>query len=312
MHTSSRGAPMSTGRNGPVLVRRTEARAAIGLFSLGIFFFVVNDALGKWLVRDYPVGQILLVRSLGAALVLLPLLARYPASRRRPQQAGLHVLRIAVMAVDTFAFYHATRSLPLADVMTFYLATPLFVTLLALVILRERIGVWRAGAVSLGFAGVLVALHPSGAALSPAALVALVGSLAFASAVVITRQLRQTHWVTLVAWQFTGAGLLGAVTSWSAWVTPDPRDCVLMLLVGLVSMMCFISINKALKLAQASLLAPFQYLSIVWAILLGWLIWGDLPTPAMWTGIALILASGGIVWLREQAEPEERLEAPAV
>lgn len=290
---------------------RSETSVAIGLFSAGIFLFALNDALGKWLVTGYPVGQILLLRTLGAALFLLPLLARYPASRARPAQLGLHILRILLMAGDTFSFYDATRSLPLADVMTFYLAAPLFVTALASVLLRERIGPWRATAVVIGFIGVLVALHPSGAALSPAALVALAGSLMFASALVITRQLRQTHWVTLIAWQFVGAGLIGAMTSSIAWVTPGWLDLALMLLVGCISMLCFISINKALTLAQASLLAPLQYVSIVWAVLLGWLIWGDLPTPGMWAGIVLIVASGTIVWLRERVAPRAPvLETP--
>lgn len=291
---------------------RRDASVAIGLFSLGIFLFSVNDALGKWLVGTYPVGQILLVRTLGAACFLLPLMIRHPASRRSPEQLGLHILRIAVMAGDTFAFYYATRSLPLADVMTFYLAAPLFVTLLALVALRERVSPWRAGAVSLGFLGVLVALRPSAASLSPAALVALAGALMFAGSVVITRQLRQAHWVTLVTWQFLGAGLVGAATSSLTWVTPSPRDFVLMMVVGLLSMLCFLSINKALRLAQASLLAPFQYLSIVWAILFGWLIWGDLPTGPTWSGIALILASGAVVWVHEQrAGRAARVAAPA-
>jgi S-adenosylmethionine uptake transporter len=280
--------------------RRSETGVAVGLFSAGIFLFAVNDAIGKWLVTAYPVGQILLVRTLGAALFLVPLLVRYPASRKRPAQLGLHLLRILLMAGDTFAFYDASRSLPLADVMTFYLAAPLFVTALACLLLRERIGPWRTVAVLVGFCGVLVALHPSEAALSPAALVALAGSLMFASALVITRQLRQAHWVTLVALQFVGAGAIGILTSSAAWVAPGWLDLALMLLVGCISMFCFISINKALVLAQASLLAPFQYASIVWAILLGWLVWGDLPTPGMWAGIVLIVASGVMVWMRER------------
>ncbi|MBE7219938.1 MAG: DMT family transporter [Caulobacteraceae bacterium] len=284
---------------------------AIFLFSLGIFFFAVNDALGKWLVGTYPVGEILLVRTGGAALFLAPMLLRHPDSRRVPAQRWLHLLRILVMAGDTFAFYYATRSLPLADVMTFYLASPLFVTVLAVLFLRERIGLWRIGAVLLGFIGVIIALHPTGPTLSAGAIVALAGSLSFAAAMVITRRLRHAHWLTLVAGQFIGAGVIGAFISGFDWVVPSPRDAALMVIVGIVSMLCFLSINQALRLAQASALAPFQYTSIVWAVLLGWLIWGDLPTPAMCAGIALIVASGAIVWLRERrVHKEPILEAP--
>jgi S-adenosylmethionine uptake transporter len=202
--------------------------------------------------------------------------------------------------------------LPLADVMTFYLAAPLFVTILAVVFLGERIGPWRIAAVLLGFMGVVIALHPSGQALSTGAVVAVSGSLMFATAMIITRRLRQAHWVTLVAGQFFGAGVIGAVACSFDWVTPSLLDAVLMLLVGLVSMFCFLCINKALRLAQASILAPFHYTSIVWAVLLGWLVFGDLPTPAMWTGIGLIVASGAIVWMRERhAGQEPVVEAAA-
>lgn len=296
----------------PTTTAAPRTGTAIFLFSLGIFFFAVNDALGKWLVGTYPVGEILLVRTGGAALFLLPMLLRHPDSRRIPAQRWLHLLRILVMAGDTFAFYYATRSLPLADVMTFYLASPLFITVLAVLLLHERIGIWRIGALLLGFAGVVIALRPSGSTLSAGAVVALAGSLSFASAMVITRRLRHAHWVTLVAGQFIGAGVIGAMISGFDWVVPSLRDTALMILVGLVSMLCFLSINQALRLAQASALAPFHYTSIVWAILLGWLIWGDLPTPAMWTGITLIVASGAIVLLRERrADKEPILEAPA-
>ncbi|MCW6508520.1 DMT family transporter [Lichenifustis flavocetrariae] len=295
----------------PEATASRQTSLAISLFSAGVFFFAVNDALGKWLVTGYPVGEIMLIRSCGAGLFLVPMLVRDPASLRRPNQLGLHAIRVLIMAGDSFAFYFATRSLPLADVMTFYLAAPLLVTLLAMLTLREPIGPWKALAVVVGFAGVVVALHPSGASLSPAAFIALAGSLMFATAIVITRGLRQTHWLSLVAWQFMGAAVVGAVTSLGAWVQPSLLDCGLMLLVGFISMICFISINKALSLAQASVLAPFHYTSIIWAVLLGWLIWGDIPTHEMCIGIGLIVASGALVWLRERLAPQDpHCEAP--
>ncbi|MDX7953076.1 DMT family transporter [Lichenihabitans sp. Uapishka_5] len=275
---------------------------AIALFSLGICLFAINDALGKWLVADYPVGQIMLIRTIGAGVFLLPMLVSRPESRRMPPRLGLHLLRVLVMAGDSFAFYAATQALPLADVMTFYLAAPLFITVLAVALLGERIGPWRIAALGLGFLGVLVALRPSGQVLSGHALIALGGSLMFAIAMVITRRLSRTDWLTLVAWQFVGAGLIGGAVSAFHWVTPSLRDAGLMLLVGLVSMTCFICVNKALSLAQASLLAPFHYTAIVWAVLLGWLIWGDLPSQAMWVGIALIVASGALILFRPQQD----------
>jgi S-adenosylmethionine uptake transporter len=276
--------------------------AGILLFLTGVLFFAINDALGKWLVADYGVAQLMLLRTTGAAAVLALLIVRTRPSLRLEGQWGLHLVRVACMTGDTFAFYFATRDLPLADVMTFYMAAPLIITALSVPFLGERVGLHRWSAILVGFAGVLVALRPTEAAISQSALVALFGATMFAFAITITRKLRDTHWLPLVSWQFAGAGLVGAVLSPLAWVTPGPTDLALMFLVGIVAMVCFICITKALALAPASVLAPFQYTSIVWAALLGWMIWGDEPTLPIAVGNAIIIASGLYVFYRERVK----------
>lgn len=265
------------------------------LFSTGVFFFAITDALAKWLVVDYSVSQILLVRTLGAALVLVPLLWRDREALRVPDQIGLHLVRVACMVADTYCFYFATRFLPLADVMTFYLAAPLIITAMAVVLLGERVSALRWGAVAVGLVGVVIALRPTAAAISAPALLALLGATLFAAAITTTRQLRRAHWLTLVAGQFAGAGLVAAAASPFAWVWPAWGDAVLMGLVGITSMCCFMCINKALALTPASVLAPLQYASIVWAALLGWAVWGDRPDASIAAGGAIIIASGLLV-----------------
>ena len=272
----------------------------IALYSLGVLLFALNDALGKWLVGTYGVGEILALRSLGAAAVLVPLvLARRPDLDIRDQWR-LHALRLACMAGDSFSFYYATRSLPLADVMCFYLAAPLIITTLSALVLGERVGAFRWAAVLAGFAGVVIALRPTGAAVSPAALVALFGATAFAGAITTTRGLRRTDWLTLTAWQYLGTGLFGAALAPAGWTTPPAFDVLLMALVGAVSMGCFVCITRALSMAPASLLAPFQYASIVWAAVLGFAIWGDVPGPSVVLGSLIIVASGLVVFARER------------
>ena len=275
-------------------------RVGILLFSLGIFMFALNDALGKWLMAGYTAQQLLLVRSLGAFLVLGPLALLDPASVQIRGQWGLHALRIACMAADSFAFYFSTKYLPLADVMTFYLAGPLIITALSGPVLGETVGLFRWSAVIVGFLGVVLALRPSGASFSGVALIALAGSAMFAAAITITRKLRGTPWLGLIFWQYLGSGLVGAIASPFAWVTPSAWDTGLMMIVGILSMGCFIAITKALKRTDASVLAPFQYTSIVWAGLLGWLIWSDVPNSRTLLGIVVIVASGLAVWWREQ------------
>jgi S-adenosylmethionine uptake transporter len=194
--------------------------------------------------------------------------------------------------VDTFAFYYATRSMPLADVMTFYMATPLIVTALSAPLLGEKVERFRWIAVVIGFVGVLIALRPSPQMFSWAAPIALFGATSFALSQTITRKLRGIHWLPLVLWQFVGGGLIGAATVPWVWTTPSLFDLGLMFLLGIVAMVCFIFIVRALSLARAAVLAPLQYSAILWAAIMGWLVWRDVPTLPIVVGNAIIIGSG--------------------
>lgn len=275
--------------------RPGHALGGILLYSIGIFCFAVSDALGKWLVADYSVAQLMTLRGLGAVAVLGPALGATQSRFIGPRPWGLHLARVACSAIDTYCFYFASRSLPLADELTLYLAAPLIMVALSSLMLGERVGLGRWAAVLAGFAGVLIALHPSGAALSPAALVALFGALMFALSLTITRRLRATPWLELVTYQVVGTGLVGAALAPLGWIAPTMADLGLMALVGIVSMGCFMCITKALSIAPASVLAPLQYLSVVWAALMGWLVWGDVPSQALVMGCLVIIASGLVV-----------------
>ncbi len=273
-------------------LRSGTAGLGVGLYLLGVGLFAINDALGKWLVKDYGVGQLMMLRSIGAVIVLAPAILSLRVKLIDPRQAPLQVLRILVAAIDTFAFYYATRFMPLADVMTFYMATPLIVTALSAPLLGEKVERFRWIAVLIGFAGVIIALRPSPQMFSWAAPLALFGVVMFALSQTITRELRGVHWLPLVLWQFVGGGLIGAATVPFAWTTPSAFDLGLMALVGAVAMVCFIFIVRALALARAAVLAPLQYSAILWAALMGWLVWRDAPTPPIIIGNAIIIGSG--------------------
>lgn len=281
------------------LSRLTARSAGIVLYLVGIFFFALNDALGKWLMTGYGVGQLMLVRSLAAGLIIAPLVWRSDERVADFRQWRLKLLRVLCLAGDSFSFFFATKSMPLADVMTYYMAAPLIITALCVPLLRERVEMFRWVAVLAGFAGVAIALQPSSAAFSPSALIALFGATSFAVAMTLTRLIRDTQWLPLVAWQFSGAALIGAVASPIAWVRPTLFDIALMVLTGLAAMVCFTCVTRAFRLAPASLLAPFQYTALVWAMLMGWLVWRDVPTVPILIGNAVIIASGLYVWFKE-------------
>src|ERR1700677_3076854 len=194
----------------------------------------------------------MLLGSIGAGVVLAPLIVPLRIKSIDPRRPGLQALRVLCAAADTFAFYYATLTMPLADVMTFYMATPLIVTALSAPLLGEKVERFRWIAVLIGFVGVLIALRPSPQMLSWAAPIALFGATTFALSQTITRELRGIHWLPLVLWQFVGTGLVGAATIPWAWTTPGLFDLGLMFLVGVVAMVCFIFIVRALALARAS------------------------------------------------------------
>jgi S-adenosylmethionine uptake transporter len=272
--------------------RSGTAGLGVVLYLAGVAMFAVNDALGKWLVTDYGVGQLMLLRTIGAAVVLAPMLISLRVKlidRRRP---GLQVLRVLCAAGDTFAFYYATRTMPLADVMTFYMATPLIITALSAPLLGEKVERFRWIAVLIGFVGVLIALRPSPQMFTWGAPIALFGAISYALSQVITRDLRGIHWAPLVLWQFVGSGLIGAATIPFAWTTPSLFDLGLMFLVGVVAMICIICVVRALGFARVAVLAPLQYTGLLWAAILGWVIWHDVPTLPIVVGNAIIIGSG--------------------
>jgi len=151
-----------------------------------------------------------------------------------------------------------------------------------------------------GFIGVLIALRPSAATLTWPALIALTGSMAFALLMIVTRMLRDTHDIVLMTSQMTGTFAFGAVTTPFAWVTPSAFDLIFLVAIGLISIGAQFSINRSLKLAAASVVVPYQYSMLVWAILFGYVGFGDVPDAFMLAGSAIIVGAGLYILHREQ------------
>ncbi len=267
----------------------------------GMFLFTVNDALGKWLVTNYAVGQVLALRSFAALTILLPLLVhRRELFRLLPaKNRVLHGLRLLLVVTEVACFYWAVRYLPLADVFMFYLAAPIFVTALSPVLLGERVGPLRWGAVLVGFGGVVLIFPPSQEVVSLPALIALAGSLALALMMILTRKLRDVGGLQLVTLQTLAVAVAGSATLPFVWKTPDPLDLLLLFLLGLVATTAHFMMNHAVRIAPASVVAPFQYSSIFWAMIFGYLFWQDVPSAKSLLGIAIIIACGLFIFYRE-------------
>src|SRR3984885_14862900 len=162
------------------LDERSARLAGIGLMLLGVFMFSFGDALGKFMVATYTVGQLLWLRACAALLVLLPMVWQQRGAFLPLERPWLQLLRVILSTLEVVAFFLATVYLPLADVITYYLACPIFVTALSAIVLREQVGWRRWSAVVIGVCGVLIALRPSSQTVSWPAMIALAGSMTFA------------------------------------------------------------------------------------------------------------------------------------
>ncbi|MGH6738329.1 MAG: DMT family transporter [Bradyrhizobium sp.] len=290
---------------------RSARLAGIGLMLLGVFMFSFGDALGKYLVGTYAVGQLLWLRARAALLVLSPLIWRQRQQFFRIERPWLQAVRIVLSTLEVAAFFLATVYLPLADVTTYYLACPIFVTALSALVLREQVGWRRWMAILVGFGGVLIALRPSAQTISWPAMIALGGSLSFSLLMLITRSLRNTPDIVMATLQFAGTFLLGALMSPFGWVTPDAASLAMFAAAGCISVTALICVNRSLKLAAASVVVPYQYSMIVWAVMFGIVVFGDVPQPATIAGAVIIIGAGLYIFLRERGREESAVNPPA-
>jgi drug/metabolite transporter (DMT)-like permease len=297
----------------PSAAGRSAVLAGIGYMLVAVFLFGATSAVGKWLVTKYPVGEFLFLRSIATLLLLIPFIWRAgTAPFANAPRPGMQVLRVVLASIEIPMFFWAVSHMPLADTQTFYLASPIYVTALSVLLLREHVGWRRWTAVLIGFAGVVIALRPSSASFTLPALIALTGSGIYGLLMIATRALRDTDATVLMTYQSLGILLLSAVAAPFAWVTPAPHDILVFIAVGASSVISQFCVVRALKLADASVVVPYQYTLIVWAVVFGWQMFGEVPDAWTMTGAALIVAAGLYIFWREKVTrtPSPRPEPP--
>lgn len=283
-------------------VMPTGATGGVAMMLLGVLLFAVNDTLGKWLVGAYTVGQLLLVRSIAGLCAMAPFILRAgPYAFLQAPRPGLQLLRVVFSTMEGALFFWALAELPLAEVMTYYMAGPIYVTALSPFLLGERVGWRRWTAVAVGFGGVVIALHPSPASLSLGAVCALAGSFSYALFMIATRKLAGTPGAVLMTAQLLAALLFGcALVMTGGWTPPEPLDLVLMLFLGIGSLGGNLCVNQSLRLAPASVVVPYQYTLILWGMLFGYIFFGEVIGPLTMAGAVIIIGAGLFIFLREQ------------
>lgn len=261
------------------------------------------DAISKYLGQTYPVPQIVWARYIfQAVVVILALWPRLPVLVRT-QRLGMQLLRSAMLLGATVTFLFGLQRIPLAEASSILFLAPLIVTALSLPFLREYVGARRWAAVFLGFVGALIVIRPGGGFLHIWAVFPLVTAFLYALYMVTTRQLSRTDssLTTLIYTASVGTLVMSAVVPF-VWVAPDAQGWVLMVVLGVMGGANHLALILAFKAAPAAVVSPFDYSRLIWATILGFLLFNDLPDVWTITGAALIVGSGLYVFYREQRQ----------
>lgn len=219
----------------------------------------------------------------------------------RTERPGAHLVRGALGLTTMVLAFTALRYLPLAEATTIGFAAPLFAVILSALVLRETVGIHRWTAVAAGFIGVLVVMQPEGSRLPMAGLVlAVLSALGVACVTITIRQIGRTESTqTTVLW-FTGLSMLavGAIMPFYAEMH-SPKVWAILLALGFFGGMGQLLLTAALRFAPVSVIVPFDYTQLIWAVVLGWAIWASQPPASTWVGAAVIIASGLYTLYRE-------------
>ena len=298
-----------------------QSRPFVGVafLLLATTIFPIQDVIIKSLSGEFAVHQIVVWRGL-FALPIVIVFAWYEGTRW-PLKIGsiwLQLFRAAAAFTSYLVYYMALATIGLAETAAITFSTPIFVTILATFFLGEKIGAFRWFAVVIGLLGIVVAVNPGAGVFEPAAILALLAAVSYAIAIIATRKLgNRTNGgtmtlITVVFFVVAGAVLalifsqLDSASShpsleflYRDWATPTRRDWLMLLALGLISGVGFFALSQAYRLAEASVVTPFEYSYLPWSVFWGIMIFGSYPGWNTWVGITLIVGAGLLIVFRE-------------
>ena len=293
----------------PVVYNRPNI--AIALKLVAVCLFMIMAAVIKVAVQSVPPGQAVFFRSLFAIPVILLWIWQQGALREAliPNNLRGHIWRGLFGTTAMGLTFAGLGLLPLPEVTAIGYATPIFTVILAVFMLNERVGLYRMSAVALGLIGVLVVIWPrltldaaaltQGAALG--AILVLIASILRALVQIHIRTLVKTEHTAAIVFYFSATATIMSLFSIPfGWVVPDPLTLGLMIGAGLIGGVAQILVTASYRYGAASMLAPFDYSSLIFAGLIGWLVFSEIPTWSMIVGAGLVVAGGAVIMWRER------------
>ena len=267
---------------------------------LSICGFSLMDIIVKWSV-DYPIGQILFFRGFFGIIFYFFII---PKNRLHnfylTKRPGLHLLRSISGLIAIVAIFIALRELPLATVVSISFAAPIFTTIFSIFLLNERVGIYRWLAVIVGFVGILIITEPGISELNIYYIFPIIFCLGLSYVAITLRQLSTTEPVWLISLFFSLAiTLLSLLTIPSGWVMPSINHFLILSLIGIFGGVSNLWLSQSYKYSEVSLVTPLKYLALVFAIIFGYFIWGEIPTIKTLAGAFLVIISTLIIFRRE-------------
>ena len=267
---------------------------------LSVCAFSVMDLIVKW-SENYPLGQVLFFRGFFGLLFYFLII---PKERLRnfyyTERPGLHFLRCIFGLIALLAIFIALRNLPLATVVSISFAAPIFTTIFSIFFLSEKVGFFRWLAVFVGFIGIVIITEPGLSSLNIYYIYPIIFCLGLSYVAIAIRQLSSTEPVWLISLNFSAAiTFVSLFTIPFGWIMPDIKDLVLLSFIGIFGGVANLWLSQSYKYSEVSLVTPLKYLALVFAIIFGFLIWGEVPTYKTLFGALLVIISSIIIFRRE-------------
>lgn len=268
----------------------------------GTGLITLSDAASKYLTEQYPVGQVICLRQIAALLVMLPYVCYVTGMEAlRPVDRGGQLLRALLFVGSAVLTVTSLSLLPLSFVTIVLFSGPLFVALLSAPILREQVTIHQWIAIAAGFAGVLLIVRPVGSGFEWLMLLPVVAAFINGLRDAITRRVSRTDSsISVLFWSGIAVIIAGFATFPFGWKTVDWEGAVWFAAAGFFNGTAHFLAIEAFRLGNAALVAPFRYSGLLWAMLIGFLIWGEVPNVWMLAGAAIVVGAG-IYMLRQGA-----------
>ena len=281
---------------------------------LAVFFMIFSGlfatsmhCLIRFATEENHPFEVAFFRTIFVLIIFLPVVAKNGFNSLKPNNVKLQTYRALVGSVAMLCMFYGLSITELAKATALMFTVPIFATILAIIFLKEIVGIRRWSAMFVGFIGALIVLRPD-VQLGLGPLLILCGSLLWSSSVLMAKKLTQTdNTMTITFWQ--AAGLIPAtfILATQVWEWPTMNQLFMFLLIAIAGTMTHWFLNEALKRAEISALLPLDYLRLIWSVSLGFIFFDELPHAGLWFGAALILGASTYIGIRQSKKKKKEL-----